>query len=277
MLGARPRTLPAAIVPVAVGTAAAYYASGEVIWWRAVAALVVSLGVQIGTNYVNDYADGIRGTDDVRVGPIRLVGQKLASPDAVRNAAIISFAVAGLTGLALCAVAGWQLALVGAAAILAGWFYTGGPKPYGYAGLGEAFVFVFFGLVATAGSTYVQIERITLKSVLAGVSIGLWSMALLVVNNLRDRIGDEASGKKTLAVRIGDSKTRVLYIACLTFGVLVGIFVSPLAILAIPFVRRPSQIVSKGAVGRDLIAVLMKTSTVQIVGGLGLAIGLLFR
>src|SRR5262249_39369245 len=153
-----------------------------------------------------DYADGIRGTDDVRVGPVRLVGQKLASPAAVRNAAIISFAVAGGFGLALCAAAGWQLVFVGAAAILAGWFYTGGPRPYGYAGLGEVFVFVFFGLVATAGSTYVQLERVSARSVVAGVAVGLWAMALLVVNNLRDRIGDEQSGKRTLAVRIGDRR-----------------------------------------------------------------------
>ncbi|MEY2398651.1 MAG: 1,4-dihydroxy-2-naphthoate polyprenyltransferase, partial [Actinomycetota bacterium] len=165
LAGARPRTLPAAIVPVAVGTAAAYHASGHVIVWRALAALIVSLGVQVGTNYVNDYADGKRGTDDVRVGPVRLVGQRLASAGAVRNAAIISFAIAAGFGLALCAAAGWQLALVGAAAILAGYFYTGGPKPYGYAGLGEVFVFVFFGLVATVGSTYVQLETVTAKSV----------------------------------------------------------------------------------------------------------------
>ncbi len=277
LAGARPRTLPAAVVPVAVGTAAAYNADGHVIVWRAIAALIVSLGVQVGTNYVNDYADGKRGTDDVRVGPIRLVGQKLASADAVRNAAILSFAIAAGFGLALCAAAGWQLALVGAAAILAGYFYTGGPRPYGYAGLGEVFVFVFFGLVATAGTTYVQLERITTKSIVAGVAIGLWSMALLVVNNLRDRVGDEQSGKKTLAVRIGDKNTRTLYVSCLILGVLAGSIVTPIVVLALAAALAPIRIVRSGALGRDLIAVLMKTSTLQIVGGVLLSAGLLVR
>ncbi len=275
--GARPRTLPAAIAPVAVGAAAAYNADGRVIVWRAIAALIVSVGVQVGTNYVNDYADGKRGTDDVRVGPVRLVGQRLASADAVRNAAVIAFAIAAAFGLALCAAAGWQLALVGAAAILAGYFYTGGPKPYGYAGLGELFVFVFFGLVATAGSTYVQLERVTGKSVLAGVALGLWATGLLVVNNLRDRVGDEKSGKKTLAVRIGDRNTRALYFACLVLGVIVAGLVTPLAIVTIGFTVRPLQLVFKGAVGRDLIAVLKQTSAVQIAGGALLSVGLLVR
>ncbi len=276
--GARPRTLPAAIVPVAVGTAAAYNADGDVIVWRAAAALVVSLGVQIGTNYVNDYADGKRGTDDVRVGPVRLVGQKLATAEAVRNAAIISFAVAAGFGLALCAAAGWQLAFVGAAAILAGYFYTGGPKPYGYAGLGEVFVFIFFGLVATAGSTYVQIERVTVKSVAAGAALGLWAMALLVVNNLRDRVGDAASGKQTLAVRIGDKHTRVLYTACLILGAAIACGLSwGLVVLALPLAAAPIRLVQRGATGRDLVAVLMKTSTLQIAGGVLLTAGLLVR
>ncbi len=275
--GARPRTLPAAIVPVAAGTAAAYNATGDVIWWRAVAALIVSLAVQVGTNYVNDYADGIRGTDDVRVGPVRLVGQKLASPGAVKRAAILSFAVAAGFGLALCAAAGWQLALVGAAAILAGWFYTGGPKPYGYAGLGELFVFVFFGLVATAGSTYVQLEKVTGKSVAAGVAVGLWATALLVVNNLRDRVGDEGSGKKTLAVRLGDKNTRILYVACLLIGLLVAVEVTWISVIAVAAMAQPIGAVRKGALGRDLITVLQKTATVQMIGGAALTIGLLVR
>lgn len=275
--GARPRTLPAAIVPVAVGTAAAYHATGEVIWWRGVAALIVALAVQVGTNYVNDYADGVRGTDDVRVGPVRLVGQKLASPEAVKRAAILSFAVAAGLGLALCAAAGWELIIVGSAAILAGWFYTGGPKPYGYAGLGELFVFVFFGLVATCGSTYVQLEEVTAKSIVAGVVVGLWATALLIVNNVRDRAGDEASGKRTLAVRLGDQKTRTLYILGLAVSICIGIFVTPLVIIAIPFVRRAGRIVSSGAVGKDLVTALMRTSTLQMVGGAALSLGLLVR
>jgi 1,4-dihydroxy-2-naphthoate polyprenyltransferase len=275
--GARPRTLPAAIVPVAVGTAAAYAADSPIIWWRAAAALVVAVGVQVGTNYVNDYADGIRGTDDVRVGPVRLVGQKLASPGAVKRAAILSFAVAGVVGLALCAAAGWWLVVVGAGAILAGWFYTGGPRPYGYAGLGELFVFVFFGLVATAGTTYVQLERVTARSIAAGVAVGLWATALLVVNNLRDRVGDAASGKKTVAVRLGDHRTRLLYTGCLVVGWLVAGEVTRFAVVTILFIVPPVQIVRHGAAGRELIAVLMKTSTVQIVGGLSLSLGMLVR
>jgi 1,4-dihydroxy-2-naphthoate octaprenyltransferase len=275
--GARPRTLPAAVVPVVVGTAAAHAAEGTIIWWRAAAALGVAVFVQIGTNYVNDYADGVRGTDDVRVGPVRLVGQKLASPAAVKRAAIISFALAAGFGLALCAAAGWWLALVGAAAILAGWFYTGGPRPYGYAGLGEVFVFVFFGLVATMGSEYVQLERMTWRGAVAGVAVGLWATALLVVNNLRDRIGDEQSGKRTLAVRLGDRRTRTLYTFCLFGGLLVAIGVSPFAVLAGFFIVQPVSIVRKGAVGRELVAVLMKTSTFQIAAGAALSLGLLVR
>jgi 1,4-dihydroxy-2-naphthoate octaprenyltransferase len=275
--GARPRTLPAAIVPVVVGTAAAHAGDGALIWWRAAAALVVAVAVQVGTNYVNDYADGIRGTDDVRVGPVRLVGQKLASPGAVKRAAIVSFAVAGITGLALCAAAGWWLALVGAAAILAGWFYTGGPRPYGYAGLGELFVFVFFGLVATMGSEYVQLERVTWRGAAAGVAVGLWATALLVVNNLRDRIGDEQSGKRTLAVRLGDRNTRLLYGSCLVVGWLVAGGVTWVAIAMVPFIVPPIQHVRKGAVGRELIAVLQETSWVQLVGGALLSLGLLVR
>ena len=275
--GARPRTLPAAVVPVVVGTAAAHAADADIIWWRAAAALTVAVAVQVGTNYVNDYADGIRGTDDVRVGPVRLVGQKLASPEAVKRAAIAAFAVAGIVGLALCAAAGWWLVLVGAGAILAGWFYTGGPRPYGYAGLGELFVFVFFGLVATAGSTYVQLERITARSVFAGVAVGLWATALLVVNNLRDRVGDEQSGKRTLAARLGDQRTRLLYTACLVVGLLVATGVSPFALGAALLAIQPIGIVRKGAVGRELVAVLMKTSTFQIAAGAALSLGLLVR
>jgi 1,4-dihydroxy-2-naphthoate octaprenyltransferase len=275
--GARPRTLPAAIVPVAVGTAAAHAAGGPIIWWRAGAALAVSVFVQVGTNYVNDYADGIRGTDDVRVGPVRLVGQKLATPAAVKRAAIISFAIAAAFGLALCAVAGWGLALVGAAAILAGWFYTGGPRPYGYAGLGEVFVFVFFGLVATMGTEFVQLERTTWRGAVAGAAVGLWATALLVVNNLRDRVGDEQSGKRTLAVRLGDRSTRNLYVSCLAIGLLVAAVASPFALLAIPLAIAPRNAVAHGAVGRELVAVLMKTSTFQIAAGAALSLGLLVR
>ncbi len=215
--GARPRTLPAALVPVAVGIALAA-ALASVAWWRAALALVVSLAIQIGTNYANDYSDGVRGTDEARVGPVRLVAGGLARPGAVRAAAAASFGVAGAAGLALAiAVSPW-LILVGAACIAAGWFYTGGPRPYGYAGYGELFVFVFFGLVATAGTAYVCAGRFEWPSVVAGVPVGLFAVALLVVNNLRDIATDARSGKRTLAVRIGDGHTRVLYAACIAGG-----------------------------------------------------------
>src|SRR3954469_731818 len=212
--GARPRTLPAAVVPVLVGTGVAS-AQGTVIWWRALAALVVALAIQVGTNYANDYHDGIRGTDDSRVGPVRLVASKLATPAAVRRAAIASFAVAGVAGVALAAATTWWLLLVGAASFAAGWLYTGGPRPYGYYGFGELFVFVFFGVVATTGSAYVHLERITGLALLASVPVGLLATALLIVNNLRDIPTDAVAGKRTLAVRIGDRVTRIMYAACL--------------------------------------------------------------
>src|SRR5262245_23884530 len=219
-MGARPRTLPASVVPVAVGTAVAV-GDGPIRWWRAGAALVVSLALQVGVNYANDYSDGVRGTDDVRVGPPRLVSSRLASPPAVKRAALASLAVAAVAGLALAVAVGPELLVVGAAAIAAAWCYTGGPEPYGYLGLGQLFVFVFVGLVATAGSTYVQLERLTGWSVVTAAGLGLLPTALLVVNNLRDRAPDEIAGKRTLAVRIGDRRTRQLYVALLVGAFLV--------------------------------------------------------
>ena len=190
--GARPRTLPAAVVPVAIGAAAAVGESDDgIVWWRVGAALLVSLALQVGVNYANDYSDGIRGTDTERVGPVRLVGQRLAPPGAVRAAAFLSFAAAGAAGVALVVVSGvWWLLPVGIASVAAAWFYTGGSRPYGYVGLGEVFVFVFFGLVATAGTAWAQIGHLTLLALLAAVSPGLWASAILVVNNLRDIPGD---------------------------------------------------------------------------------------
>src|SRR6476646_1174023 len=224
--GARPRTLPAAVVPVLVGTACAVGDTGAghgIVWWRAIAAMVAAVFIQIGTNFANDYSDGKRGTDapGQRVGPPRLVGCALASPRAVRTAALASFAVAGVAGLALAIAVNPLLLLVGVASFAAGWFYSGGPKPYGYAGFGELFVFVFFGVVATVGSTYVQTERITALSVGASIPVGLLATALLVTNNLRDIPSDTQSGKNTLAVRLGDRRTRILYVL-----LLVGAFVS---------------------------------------------------
>ncbi|HWE57450.1 MAG TPA: 1,4-dihydroxy-2-naphthoate polyprenyltransferase [Acidimicrobiales bacterium] len=276
--GARPRTLPASAVPVVVGTAVAH-AGGHVIWWRAAVALVVSLALQIGTNYANDYSDGIRGTDDARVGPVRLVASGLRPAGAVKKAAFGAFAVAGLAGLALAATAGWWLLVVGAASIAAGWLYTGGPRPYGYAGFGEVFVFVFFGVVATAGTVYVQLEHFTALSWLAAVAVGFLAVSLLVVNNLRDIPGDTQSGKRTLAVRIGAPATRRLYCACLAlpFAFVAGMSArrigALLALVAIPIAIAPARRVLDGAAGRDLIPVLGDTGRTQLAFGLLLAVG----
>jgi 1,4-dihydroxy-2-naphthoate octaprenyltransferase len=281
--GARPRTLPAAVVPVAVGAACAV-GEGGMIWWRVAAALVVSLGLQVGTNYANDYSDGVRGTDTARVGPMRLVASGLAPPKAVKRAAFAAFGVAALAGLALAIAVGPVLLLVGAAAIAAGWFYTGGPKPYGYYGFGELFVFVFFGLVATAGTTYVVTERLTGLSVLAGAAVGALACALLVVNNLRDIPTDRAAGKKTLAVRLGDVPTRVLYQGLIAVAFVAAIVAAlawrlpaALVILAVPLGLRPVAMVRAGATGRELIGVLGATGQLQLGFGalftIGLALG----
>ncbi|MEN9823146.1 MAG: 1,4-dihydroxy-2-naphthoate octaprenyltransferase [Actinomycetota bacterium] len=280
ILGARPRTLPAAVVPVALGAAAAVGETGAV-WWRAVLALVVSLALQVGVNYANDYSDGVRGTDEVRVGPARLVASGLASARSVKYAAFAAFGAAAVCGLVLALSTTLWLVLVGALSILAGWFYTGGPRPYGYLGLGEIFVFVFFGLVATAGTTFVVLEEITATAWWAGCAAGALACALLVVNNLRDIPTDTVVGKRTLAVRLGDARTRTFYVALLGLAwvVLIVIAVSdrPAAALglvgvvaAAPAVRA----VRSGAVGRDLIAVLGATGRVQLVTGLLAALGI---
>jgi len=277
--GARPRTLPAAVVPVAVGTGVAV-SSDEVVWWRVAAAAVVALAIQVGTNYANDYSDGIRGTDDARVGPVRLVGQRLAAPAAVRRAAICAFLVAAAAGLALAAVAGWWLVLVGVACMAAGWLYTGGPRPYGYLGLGEVFVFVFFGLVATAGTAYVNMERLTGLAVAAAVPVGLLATALLVTNNLRDLPSDAASGKRTLAVRIGDPATRHLYtaiiVAVFVSGAVVAVMRTPalLTLLAAPLAWSTTLPVRRGAAGPALVPVLVATSRLQLAYGALLTMGL---
>ena len=277
--GARVRTLPAAIVPVLVGTAVAG-AEGDVIWWRAVAALVTALAIQIGANYANDYHDGIRGTDDKRVGPVRLVAMGLARPEAVKRAAFASFAVAAVAGLALAATVTWWLVLVGAASFAAGWLYTGGSRPYGYYGYGELFVFVFFGVVATVGSAYVHIERITGLALLASVPVGLLATALLIVNNLRDIPTDAVSGKRTLAVRVGAPRTRAMYTLCVITPLLLVVplaFIRIGALLALPaaaFALGPVRRVRRGDEGRALVAVLQETGRLQLVYGVLLAIGL---
>ena len=217
--GARPRTLPAALVPVAVGTAAA---APDVVWWRAVVALVVAVALQVGVNYANDYSDGIRGADANRVGPVRLVGGGQMAPTLVRRAAFGAFAIAVAAGLALAVAAALWLIAVGAACVAAAWYYTGGRRPYGYAGFGEVFVFVFFGLVATVGTAYVQTGELTGLAVAAAVPVGLLASALLAANNLRDIPQDRVSGKKTLAVRLGDRWAAWLYAALVTAAFAVG-------------------------------------------------------
>ena len=244
--------------------------------------MVVALALQVATNYANDYSDGVRGTDDDRVGPLRLVGSGAASAGSVKRAMLLAFGVAGVVGLALSiAVNPWLLA-VGAASIAAGWFYTGGSNPYGYIGLGEVFVFVFFGVVATVGSAYVQTESISGIAAVLSIPVGVFATALLVINNLRDRIGDAAAGKKTLAVRLGDAATRRLFI-----GSLIGAFVL-IAIVAVSTDRLPLLLglvgivtaypavrtVADGAVERELIPVLEATGRTQLVAGLAMTIGL---
>lgn len=281
MRGARPRTLPAAVVPVAVGTAAASMVNaGDDRWWAAAAALVVSLALQVGVNYANDYSDGIRGVDADRVGPTRLVGSGLVDARAVRNAAFLAFGVAGASGLLLAAAVSWWLVLVGIVSVAAGWLYTGGPRPYGYMGLGEVFVFVFFGLVATIGTQYVVARQITAVGIVAASVVGLLAVALLVINNLRDIPGDRVSGKVTLAVRLGDSGTRALYVTVLAaaFGGVgvVGVFAPTalVALLALPLALTPIRDVVKGSAGQALIPVLGATARVQLIAGVLLALGL---
>jgi 1,4-dihydroxy-2-naphthoate octaprenyltransferase len=279
MQGARPRTLPAAVVPVGIGAAAAV-GDGDVVWWRIGAALVVSLALQIGVNYANDYSDGVRGTDDVRVGPARLVAGGLASPLAVKRAAMIAFAVAGVAGLAIAVDTSLWLLAVGAAAIAAGWFYTGGPRPYGYLGLGEVFVFVFFGLVATAGTTYAAIEDVTGLSIVIGCAAGSLACALLVVNNLRDIPTDREVGKRTLAVRLGDARTRWLYAGLIGGAFLCAVAAAAwrlpvlLAFVSLPLAVAPLRAVRGGATGAALIPVLGQTGRLQLGFGVAATLGL---
>ena len=289
--GARPRTLPAAVVPVLVGTAAAATdAVGDldgplegIVAWRFAAALVVALAIQVATNYANDYSDGVKGTDaEDRVGPVRLVGSGLARPGAVKRAAVVAFAVAGVAGFALAAAVSWWLLAVGAVSFAAGWLYTGGPRPYGYAGLGEVFVFVFFGVVATAGSTYVQTESVPWLGLACSIPVGALATALLVVNNLRDIPSDTRAGKRTLAVRLGDRRTRFLYLGLmvvpyLSLFLIPGLSGRPLAYVAaisILAARKPVLAVLEGATGPGLVPVLGQTGRVQLVFGVLFAAGL---
>jgi 1,4-dihydroxy-2-naphthoate octaprenyltransferase len=277
--GARPRTLFLALAPVVAGTGVAAH-DAHVDWLRALLALVVALALQIGVNYANDYSDGVRGTDADRVGPLRLVGSGVATPRAVLLAALAFFALAAAAGLVLAALTTWWLVLVGAAAIAAAWTYTGGPLPYGYRALGEAAVFVFFGLVAVLGTAYVQVGRITGTAVLVAVPVGLLACAVLVANNLRDIAGDTVAGKRTLAVLLGDRATRAMYTALVgialvvvlgggmvTWWLLLGLLAAPLAVM----VCRP---VLRGATGPALIVTLKGTGQLALLTACLIAIGL---
>ncbi|NDE72077.1 MAG: 1,4-dihydroxy-2-naphthoate polyprenyltransferase [Actinobacteria bacterium] len=266
--GARPKTLAAALAPVMVGTAFAGY---NIKAFHAFLSLVVALALQVGVNYANDYSDGIRGTDVDRVGPLRLVGSGLATPESVKRAALVSFGIASAAGLLLAARTSWSLVVVGALAIAAAWTYTGGPRPYGYSGMGEISVFLFFGLVATLGTYFVQVESLSVEVFLASLAMGSFACAILVLNNLRDRERDEIAGKRTLAVIIGDSGTRDLYrwllFSTLTVAAIL-IFYSfyfLIALCALPLAARLVRAVKSGTSDLALIPLLAATGRLQII------------
>jgi len=282
--GARPRTLGAAVAAVVVGTAVGA-TEGSIIWWRALLALIVAVGIQVGTNYANDYSDGKRGADARRSGPVRLVASGLASPMAVKRAAIISFAIAAAVGAVLAVIVNPLLFLFGGACILAGWLYTGGPRPYGYIGLGELFVFLFFGVAAVCGTAYVVTSRLDLVALLASLPVGLLATALLVVNNLRDIDTDASSGKRTVAVMIGERATRSLYVGCVIGAFLLVIPLWPyrhwallsLIALVVAFVplKKVITVTDKGeGRSRELVKALGATGALQMTFALLLAVGL---
>ena len=281
MEGARPRTLPAALSPVVAGSGiAAFENAFDLV--AAVLCLVVALALQVGVNFANDYSDGVRGTDADRVGPMRLVGSGAVEPARVKAAAFGCFGVAALAGLGLVLLTQlWWLLIVGAAAIAAAWFYTGGSRPYGYLGLGEVFVFVFFGLVAVSGTVLVQVGRTTAATWPAAVMIGALACAILVANNLRDLRGDAAVGKRTLATRLGDRSTRWFFAALLAVAVmgvlLVAVWSTPWALLGLvmlPLLYAPVREVLAGGTGRALIGVLKLVGLAELAGAAGLAVGL---
>ena len=280
ILGARPRTLPAAIVPVLVGVACASGAPTPV-WWRGVLAGVVSLALQVGVNYANDYSDGVKGTDAVRVGPLRLVGSGVATASHVKRAAFIMFGIAACAGLALALMTSLWLVLVGALAIVAAWTYTGGPRPYGYAGWGEVFVFIFFGVVATTGSEFVVSEKFTWAGVVASVAVGCIACSLLVINNLRDIPGDTVAGKNTLAVKLGDANTRKFFALLVVLAALsicvTAVLLSAYALFGLVgiVVLRPAlEALARGAKGKDLIIVLGNVGRAQLVLGITFGAGI---
>jgi 1,4-dihydroxy-2-naphthoate polyprenyltransferase len=282
LAGTRPRTLPAAVVPVLIGSGVALGYS-RFSWWRALLALVVALALQVGVNFANDYSDGVRGSDAKRVGPVRLVAAGLAPPRQVLSAAFACFFVAGAAGLALAAVTAWWLVAVGAACVAAAWFYTGGPRPYGYHGLGEVFVFAFFGVVAVAGTAYVQMGRLSWLALAASVPAGLLACALLIVNNLRDIRTDTLAGKNTLAVRLGDARSRMAYAGTLLVPFLCAAAIAAwrpfvlITALTLPLARSPLRSVRAGASGPALVRALGQTGRLQLAFGIAFAIGLAIR
>jgi 1,4-dihydroxy-2-naphthoate polyprenyltransferase len=281
MAGTRPRTLPAAVVPVLIGSGVAF-GYGKFSLLRAVVALLVALALQVGVNYANDYSDGVRGTDAAghRAGPMRMVGSGRASPRVVKYAAFCCFLVACSLGLVLAAVTSWWIVAVGALCVLAAWFYTGGSHPYGYRGLGEVSVFLFFGLAAVAGTAFVQMGRLSWLGLAAAVPAGLLACALLMVNNLRDITSDEASDKRTLAVRLGDGRARLVYLLFLLLPFLAAALIAlyrPFALLTlvvVPLAITPVRTVRGGVSGPALIPTLGQTGRLQLAFGVALTVGL---
>ncbi len=277
--GARPRTLPNAIAPVIAGTGAAAWLHSAV-WWKALLALAVSVALIIGVNYANDYSDGIRGTDDERAGPVRLVGAKLAAPRSVRTAAVLSLTLGAVAGLALALVSAPWLIAVGAVCIAGAWLYTGGAKPYGYAGLGEIAVFVFFGLVAVLGTQFTQALRVDWTGLTLAVAVGAMSSAVLVANNLRDIPTDRVAGKMTLAVRLGDTRTRVLYQGLLAVPAVLTVVLMAATpwcaagLIAVPIGLRAVAPVRSAQTGRQLIPVLRDTGLTLLVWAIAVSAAL---
>lgn len=275
----RPRTLPASVAPVLAGTGAAALADGFMAA-KALLALLVALTLQVGVNLANDYSDGVRGTDAQRVGPARLVASGAVPAATVRRAAVAAFAVAGVLGVVLAVTTAWWLVLIGAACIAAAWYYTGGRRPYGYRGLGEVSVFVFFGLVATVGTEFVQVSRASWQAVVAGAAVGLLACAVLMANNLRDLAGDAAVGKRTLAVRLGDRRARAAYAGLVTIPYLLLFVLAAagptvfLAFLSLPLGIRGVRAVGRGATGMALVPVLRDTGLAELVFGVLLGAGL---
>ncbi|HXD27800.1 MAG TPA: 1,4-dihydroxy-2-naphthoate polyprenyltransferase [Arthrobacter sp.] len=279
--GARLRTLPMAVAPVVIGAAAAYGVGGHLFWGRAVLAALVSLLLQIGVNYANDYSDGIRGTDDVRVGPLRLTGSGAARPGTVKAAAFGCFGAAAVAGLVLVLLSqAWPLLLVGVAAIFAAWGYTGGDRPYGYQGLGEVFVFLFFGLAATLGTTFTQVLELPATAWVGACGTGLIATALLMANNVRDIPTDRDVGKRTLAVRLGDEGARVSYVLMLALAILLPLLLVSyypwlmLVVLVAPLCLMPSWIMLKSTRRRALIPVLKHTGFINLGYSVLFAVGM---